>query len=450
MWVEDRNGLRTPALYSLKHAALIFLSALFICCGILSPDAHAQLIEQYFPAGIPGYTGNFSSSVLDRMFNQSESNGIEVGDFIIRPFLSEEAGFDSDTLGTSNSGSSEIHSEADFRVNSNWDRDAIGATLGVDRYQYLDLPASSYTDWNAQLGGNLDLGNDTLTVAYSHLNRNLSATQFGVQGVVSPVPYSVDDARISYLKLFSRFSITPLFEFLNFSFGQSAGPVAINYDTLSHEIVNGRITGRYELGPGDAAIVVLGTSRAWFTTASYNDYQNTEGFLGFDSRKDSVVQYRLLLGGEGRAFKQGVAKPIITPAFQFDAIWGPTQIDTVTASAVRMLDDPSSPFALNETITDGRLQWDHQLRVNLFLEPYFEGATSESATAVANSVTANQTQLQFGLNTTWNLTRHLRATFSYNYTDSNTRNNNSDTIDGSTIPGNFVGHNILFGINLFE
>ena len=81
-------------------------------------DAHAQLIQQYFPADIPGYSPNFSASVVNRMDEQDQAEGVEVGDFVIRSEMSETTRYDSNTLGTPNSGSSEIDTNAGIRANS--------------------------------------------------------------------------------------------------------------------------------------------------------------------------------------------------------------------------------------------------------------------------------------------------------------------------------------------
>ena len=87
-----------------------WLFAAVVICGAscAAKDAHAQLIQQYFPADIPGYSPNFSASVVNRMDAQDQAEGVEVGDFVIRPELSETAGYDSNTLGTPNSGSTRL------------------------------------------------------------------------------------------------------------------------------------------------------------------------------------------------------------------------------------------------------------------------------------------------------------------------------------------------------
>jgi hypothetical protein len=440
---------RTCSLRGTSGRAIVVALAV---CGVTyrAQTAHAQLIQQYFPSDIPGYPGDFSSSVINRMNTQNQPEGVEVGDFVIRPQLSESGGYNSNTLGTPNSGSSEVESTAGVRVNSDWGRNAVGGALSVDNHRYLELPEASYTNWTAALGGALTLGNDTATIGYSHLALNLNATDLGVAGVVTPVPYSVDDVRVSYVKEFARVSVTPAFEFQNFSFGQSSGAAVINYDSLSHQTESGTLTTGYDLSPGDQAVVILRTSDAQYPTNPGDNYLDVGGFVGLDFRGDGVIQYRVLLGDERRSFSQGSSPAVGTPSFEFDAVWTPTLLDTVTATAFRELDDPTSPFARNQIVTEGRLQLDHELRRNVFLRGYVQGGHSSSQSGVAGVGADNQTQLQFGASAYWNINRHLRGTIAYGYTNS-VSSGPASVVAGTRFGlSTFSSNTISIGISIFE
>jgi hypothetical protein len=428
----------------------IWLFAAVVICGASCAvkDAHAQLIQQYFPADIPGYSPNFSASVVDRMEAQDQAEGVEVGDFVIRPELSETAGYDSNTLGTPNSGSTEIDTNAGIRANSDWGRDALGASLSVDNRRFLDLPSASYTNWTAATGGALTLGNDTATISFAHRALNLAATDLGVLGVVTPVPYSIDDLRISYIKLFGRFSVTPSLEFQNFTFGQSTGRVAIDYNSLDHKTESGMITTRYEFSPGDAAVMILRMSQAQFQRAPSDNYVDLGGFAGLDFRGNRVIQFRALFGLENRSFQGNAAQAVTTPTFELDAVWTPTELDTVTATATREQDDPTSPFASNQIVTNLRVELDHELRTNLFLTGYVAGGQSDSRSNISGFGENTQTQLNFGASALWNINRHLRGTLGYGYSrgvDSGAPVGTFESGDNS-----FTSHTFLLGISIFE
>ena len=427
-----------------------WLFAALVICGVscAAKDADAQLIQQYFPADIPGYSPDFSASVVNRMDAQDQAEGVEVGDFVIRPEISETTGYDSNTLGTPNSGSSEIDTNAGVRANSDWGRDALGASFSVDDRRFLNLPSASYTNWTAAAGGALTLGNDTATISFSHRALNLAATDLGVFGVVTPVPYSIDDVRLSYIKLLGRFSVTPSLEFQNFTFGQSAGGVAVNFNSLDHRTESGMVTSRYEFSPGDAAVMILRTSQAQFQTAPSDNYVDLGGFAGLDFRGDRVIQFRALLGLESRSFRQNATQSVTTPTFELDAVWTPTELDTVTATATREQDDPTSPFASNQIVTNLRVELDHELRADLFLTGYVAGGQSNSQSNIPGFGENTQTQLNFGVSALWNINRHLRGTLGYGYSrgvDSGAPASTFGTGDNS-----FTSNTFLLGISIFE
>jgi hypothetical protein len=432
--------------FALRRADKWVIPALAICGACCAAeDAHAQLIQQYFPADIPGYAADFSASVVNRMDAQDQADGVEVGDFVIRPQLSETAGYDSNTLGTPNSGSSEIDTNAGIRANSDWGRDALGASFSVDDRRFLTLPSASYTNWTAAAGGALTLGNDTATISFSHLALNLAATDLGVFGVVTPVPYSIDDVRLSYMKLLSRFSVTPSLEFQNFTFGQSTGGIEINYNSLDHKTESGMITTGYEFSPGDAAVMILRMSQAQFETAPSDNYVDLGGFAGLDFRGNSVIQFRALLGLERRSFQQNATPTVTTPTFELDAVWMPTDLDTVTGTATRQQDDPTSPFAHNQIVTKLRVELDHELRTNVFLTGYVAGGQSESQSNSPGFGANTQTQLNLGVSALWNINRHLRGTLGYGYSRGVANGVTFGSGDTS-----FTSHTFLLGISIFE
>lgn len=413
----------------------------------LAPCAHAQLIQNEFPSDIPGYAPTLSDSVVNRMLLEDEDQGVEFNSFLFRPSVSENDGYNSSTLGTPGSGSAEANTAASFRVNSDWSRDSLGASIGVNDTRYVEKPVASFTGWNAALGGALTLGNDTATLAYSHMVRDLTATDLGVAGVVAPVPYAVDDIRASYLKLFSRFSLTPAFDYQNYAFGQAAGAVPVNDDGLNHEIENASLAARYEFSPGDAAVLILQVSRAFFGLQPINNYSDDTVFAGLDSRGAQLVQYRALGGFESRRFGNANTS-VNTPVFELDAAWTPTELDTVALTGFRSLDNPTTPFALNQTITQGRLQLDHELRQNFFLRADIGYGLTEEKIFGAGAPREQQRQLNFGLVAFWNLNRNMRASLTYSY-ESGTANGPSNNLSRTGF-SSFTDNTIIIGISFFE
>ena len=425
----------------MRSLAVAVLVASFARC------AHAQLIQNEFPADIPGYAPSLSDSVVNRMLLEDQNQGVEFNSFVFRPSVSESDGFNSNTLGAAGSGSAEANTAASLRVNSDWSRDALGASFGVNSVHYFEEPIASFTSWNAAIGGALNLGNDTATLSYAHMVRNLTATDLGVAGVVAPVPYAVDDIRASYLKLFSRFSLTPAFDYQSYGFGQAAGAVPVNDNDLNHEIESGSLATRYEFSPGNAAVLILHVSRAVFGVQPINNYTDEAVFAGLDSRGAQLVQYRALAGFDSRRFPNA-RTAVNTPVFELDTVWTPTELDTVTLTGFRSLDNPTTPFALNQTVTQGRLQLDHELRQDVFLRADIGYGLSQETVFGAGAPTEQQRQMNFGVAAFWNFNRNMRATLSYNYS-SGTSNGPSNNVSRTGF-SSFTDNTIIIGVSFFE
>ncbi|GBQ42577.1 outer membrane beta-barrel protein [Komagataeibacter europaeus] len=134
----------------------------------------------------------------------------------------------------------------------------------------------------------------------------------------------------------------------------------------------------------------------------------------------------------------------------------PRRIDTVNLTAARHLSDPETPFARNQVVTDVRLQWDHELRRNVFLRAYAEygeSASQSSMTVPTGSATASlegsrlQKQIHFGGSVFWNIDRHVRASLTYNYVNNATSGGNVNYLN---IPGRlstFTSNTILLGFS---
>ncbi|MGI4745853.1 MAG: outer membrane beta-barrel protein [Janthinobacterium lividum] len=415
-----------------------------------------QLVQQYFPSDVPGYAPDFSSSVVNRLVTQNQSQGINVGSFVVRPTATQAFGYNSSTLGLPGTGSSSESTSAGIGVKSNWGRDSLGASVSVADQRYLDIPIASFTNWNAAIGGAVALGDDSLSLAYSHLALHLSATDLGVYGVTTPAPYDVNDVRLSYNSTFGRFSVTPSFEFEDFSFGTSSGQTNINYASLSHHLESGSLQTRYQLSTGNAVVAILRGSTAQFSRlpgTTPNNYGDIEAFVGLDFRGDSVVQYRVLIGGEHRSFSSAGFVSASTPTAEVDAVWTPTRLDTVTASLFRRLDDPESPFARNQTITFGTLQYDHELRQNLYFRVIGSLGATDSQSNRVGQENNSQTQYKTGVSGTWLVNRHVSTSLGYSFNHSHSSSNVSAlenvTAFGTTF-NSFTSHTVSISVSFFE
>jgi len=409
------------ALQSFQKCVLVSLFAGTV--GTFCTQAHAQVISQYFPSDLPGYGTSQNDSVFNRRLFESMHSGIPVDGFIVRPSLSQTAGWSSTVLGTPGSASEDVDTSASLRLNSNWGRNSVGMSAGVLRREYPELSAASYTNWNASGGASATLGEGVLSGGYSHSIMHLGATDLGNFGVSYPVPYTTDDYRLSMQQPLGRFAIIPSFSYDNYQFGAAPAGAQRDFGSLSHRLFTETLSTRYEISQGNALVFIGRGSQAQFSDIASvaNGYVDAGGFFGIDLRADPVLQYRLLAGGETRHFKGEGSQSVTTPTLEADVNWMPTRLNTFMLTARRGIYDPTSPFARNQIVTDVRLEAAHELRQDITLSGFGESAFTDANYAGQTAGKRRQTQFKFGLAATWFINRYLTASLTYSHVTSYTK-----------------------------
>ena len=419
-------------------------------CALLLPlAAQAQMpdrytLNNYFVSGIPGYGTQLGTTVLSRARPEYDPLGIRVGDFIIRPEVDESVGYNSNIIGqVPAQGSFTEETSASLNFASDWARDSLGGAFNVTNLQVPGLPSQSTTSWSMALGGTYQIGNDTLTLAASHLTAfilpySLDVVSFNKPGVLyfAPIPYSVNDVRVSYNTVHGNFSIQPAFDFTNVSFGTTqyfglngfTVPAAVggfvlgqpeDLGYLNHNTYTGSITARYEYAPlRDVLFVVRGANIQYASSSSLLYGQNRSGnaidmLAGVDYTADGVWRYRALVGYEVRQYANYPTHS--APVFEGNVIWQPSGLDTVTLEALRTIEDAVDLDVAGFMYTSGRLQWEHELRRNILLTAY------GSIQHASYLQTAGGAESFFGAGggVTYLMNRNVHVALTYDWVDHN-------------------------------
>ena len=171
----------------------------------------AELLSDYFPAGVPGYGTAPGVTVASRARPEFDPPGVRAGSFLLHPSLEKGFGYDDNVLGSDvvRRGSAYIGTHPSLLVNSDWSRDSLAGYLGADDLRYLDQPRQSETNWTASLGGALSVGRDQLTVAAAHFSLHQPRTDLDALPSDEPVAYQVNDLRAGYTIGLGRLSIMP-------------------------------------------------------------------------------------------------------------------------------------------------------------------------------------------------------------------------------------------------
>ena len=400
---------------------LASLCAAAACCVGGVPLAQAQLIDRLFPAAVPGYEGDPVVSVLRRIRPELVPAGVRFGALTIRPSASESAGYETNVLGTVRAQSSPVlRTTAGLDVATGWSRHAIGASFSLDDRRTPDVPAANRTDWSAFVGGALDLGRDRLSLGVGHVRQHLAPTDVTAIGVTAPVPYDSDSVSASYATRFGRLSVTPDLRFNSVRFADRP----TGFHSLDRDIVSGGVALRYEVATDRGLVAVgRGASARYMRQGAGRDYTDGAVLAGVDLG-GGVIRTRALAGFEVRSFGRG-GKALSAPVVEADVIWAPTRLTTVTAVALRRIEDPAAPITGGLRVTEGRLTVDHELRRNLLAEAYGTIQTAQGTSG------RSRTSLGGGTNITWLLSRRLATSVSYDL--SRTRGGGSAFTDQSVI-----------------
>ena len=399
--------MRRTAGSVLPHAVIL---------GLIPAAGHAQLLQRYLPAAVPGYADDAVAAALQNNGPDYSSAGVRTGDFIIRPALNETIGYDENPLGLSGGrSSSKIESSASVGAVSDWARDQVGLSASIDDLRFPDLPIANQMTDTLFAGGRLDIGRASVDLSAGHVDSDLGPTDVFTQGLVAPVPYQSNDVRLSNDWHFNRLTLTPSVDFTTYRFGHSAGGAAAVDDTgLDKDQGQAAVTAQYEFFPGRTAVFVVQETQA--------DFQHRAPFTPNPNYLDSLVLGgaeidpqglfggSLLVGYERRSFGAAQFRTLSVPVVEATFTYLPSRLTTVTFSALRHLSDASYNIANNVTYTEGRARIAHNLRRNILLNVRADIARSDEDTS-----NYTHTQITAGADATWLVSRRVHVSLDYNF-----------------------------------
>ena len=408
------------------------LSLLLIAGGLGQGVASAQAINTYFvPTGTGAGTVPLdpNRSLLPA---RNVPEGIHVGDFVIRPDVTESVGYNDNVEGFKGGrGSPFFTTNGSVFAISDWSRDSLFAAATVTDQRYTDLPGQDFTNWTIRLGGTLDLGRDKLGATYTHLDLSQTPGSIDAVTVAQPVSFQVDAAQLSYtVNAVGRFTFVPALDVTKYNFSDfSSGGQTVSQAYRDRVILQGGVTTRYELAPLRELLLV--------TTANHISYlNNTVGVPRRDSNGGTVlagldypapganIRFRVLAGVQARIYVNSAYSRLIEPTVEASITWTPTRLTTLTLLGRRDIEDASDESIAGYTFTTARLTVDHELRRDVLLNGYVEAQLAEFQASKLNVVTpglqeAGRTQVlyNFGASATWLINRNLRASATYGFSD---------------------------------
>ncbi len=336
-------------------------------CAVACSGVRAELLSTYFPDGVPGYGTAPGVTVASRARPEYDAPGVRMDTFLLHPTVEESTGYDSNVLGAASGGQGSwlIGTKPSLLVNSDWSRDSLGGYLGLDNERYLELPAQSFTNWTASLGGAVAVGRDQLTIGVSHFALHELRTDLDALPSDTPIGYQVEDARAGYTIALDRLSITPGVAFSAYRYDATTifgVPASQTY--RNRDVLQGDVTARYELSPQrDALVVTRVLGVHYLAPQAGQPTRDSTGYqvlVGLSDDSDGMWRYRVLVGWEERAFRASVYQAHQAPTAEAAVIFSPSGMTTVTAKVNRSIEDAAQEGVAGYTYTGARLILDHE------------------------------------------------------------------------------------------
>ncbi len=420
--------------------------------GLFAGAAQAQILDRFVSPDISGLTDEAGVTVISRRRPDYESTGIRAGNFVIRPQLTERVGYESNVLGANSaSGSALIQSSAGVDVTSTLSRVNVNAALSVDDFRYPDQDAVSHTNWAARIGASYDIGQDTVTAGYDHLNLNQTPQDLNTpQQLAQALSFRIDTVRVAYRANFARTFVTPAFAFSNYDYSSGTiGGTIYDQSYRNRVLFTPSVTAGYQLAERRNVIVIVRNAIANFSNRPLGlpkrDYNDFAILGGIDYDVTGLFRIRALGGYEIRTFSAGAYDTIQAPIAELSAIWNPTGLTTLTGTVSRRIQDAADETTAGYTETSGALTVDHELLRNVLLQA--------NAGVFYNEYKGggNQTLYSVGTGASYLLNRNISVSASYDYTarTSGGGNNNVVFSNGfSRFGSSYDDHRVLLGVRL--
>jgi hypothetical protein len=377
-------------------------------------ESAAQTIDFLFPQGAYGYDQQLGVTVQTRAHPLYSSTGLQIDGFNVFPSADQSLFYNSNVNGVAGSGSWGSHTSGAVSAGSDWDRNSLSAAIGVDNYQYFNLPGEGYTNWNVGLGGGYTIGENQVLFAYSHQSSYQLSTTLGTVRSTTPVHDQTDSAALQYTFDLGRVSVTPNLAVGIYRFGSATSDgVTFNQNYLNYNSFALGATARYALDQQSGVLVaVRGMDFSYVSPQPglpNNDSQTATILGGIEYQPEGVWRYRVLAGLEVRKFSASENATRASPDVEGSVVWNPTALTTVELTFANTIEAPQAAGSNSFVLTQGSVSIDHELLRNVFLHAHGNVQFAQFSPG------GTQSQLSGGAGLTWLLNRVVHFSVDYGF-----------------------------------
>ncbi|MFT8247082.1 outer membrane beta-barrel protein [Roseomonas sp. BN140053] len=422
------------------------------CLAIGSRAVWAQaLLDELITRDVAGVAAEPGVTVASRERSEYSSLGVRVGNFMIRPELTESVGYtDNATATRDGRGSALIATSAALRAQSNWSRHRLNAAVTVDDQRFLQESAQSFTNWSASIDGAYDIGRDTVTASYSHQNLTQTVRDLDVPQLDESLAFRVDTGVVSYRATFNRLFAQPTLSVASYNFDNgTAGGVVYEQSYRNRVVVTPSITLGYELAPRRNLVLVVRNAHGLYTDRPEDmvsrDFSDVAVLAGVDYDALALLRFRVLAGYQNRSFRSDRYKTIQAPVVEATAIWTPTTLVSLTGTVGRRVQDSADDATAAFTETAVRFVADYEYTRNVL----FQGR-AELRSGDYSGSSGSQLLYRVGAGATVLLNRNMRLGANYDFTGRRSNGNgNLGMFQNQQFGSSYSENRFLLQLRLF-
>ncbi len=368
------------------------------CLAAAAHGAAAMELDTLLPPSVPGFGAAPGVSILSRLHPDYQSFGINLGSVSFAPRLQAGAGYDSAPNGTA-TGSPFGSLTPSLAITDQ--AAGLGAYVAGTVEQDFDEPAQNTAGYTLALGERAQFASDVFSAGIALLRTQETGFALNTFAPGKPVSVTATEIRLGDTRDFGMFTVTPEISAAQARFGGLAAEDSTNFrQGLTIELWSG--------GPA-RFVTYLHATETQVRNPGLN--ANTyEALFGVADTADDLWDLRLLAGFAARDPAAG--NILMAPVLEASLDWMPTDLDSMSFSIAREIDDPEQESANGYTLTGATISIAHEYLRNVIITASFHAAH-----AAYFATPLKETIFNADAAITWHLNRAIGVAADYQFND---------------------------------
>lgn len=319
-------------------------------------------------------------NVRERYQRDFDPEPLRLGAFVSRPVLELGAESDDNAFADPQDEQSDVIATARPRIDlsTDWSRNQLGATLEVERREYLDISSESVTNYRGGLRGRLDIGNDfdvTGRVSFADENEERGSVA-ALDTFAEPVNVQFFGGELGARYTRERIQLRADLSTRTLSYDDVPLVAGGTADQSFRDYTENRLRTRaaYAISPDVAVFAQATADQREYDELSLVDGElvsrDSDGFalqVGTDFELPALLRGDVAIGYLEDNKDSDVFADFDGIAVDAQVEWFPSRLTTVTVDAARRVIDPGLAEAGSAFETSAGVRVDHELYRNIIL-----------------------------------------------------------------------------------